>query len=203
MWYAEIKYGTGVVPRVEDRKWGHMKVIVVDVQKGITDTRLYNYEGFLVRVKRLLTAARQSNVEVIYVKHDDGPGSGFSVGDEDFEIADALAPMEGEKVFVKEYNSCFSNKKFEAYLEECEENTLIVVGLQSDFCINATIQSAFDREYRIIVPKGCNTTFDNDYMDGATTYRFYNEYVWPDRFAQCISVEDTIHLMLGQRRLAI
>ncbi len=180
-----------------------MKVIVVDVQKGITDERLYNYEGFMVRSKRILLAARQSNVEVIYVQHDDGPGSGFSKGDEDFQIAEQLRPMDGEKVFIKEYNSCFSNKKFERYLEDCEENTLILVGLQTNFCMDATIKSAFDRGYRIIVPKGCNSTFDNDYMDRATTYRYYNEYLWPDRFAQCVSVEETINLMLGQRKVAI
>ena len=30
-------------------------------------------------------------MEVIYVQHDDGPGSGFSTDDEAFEIADQVA----------------------------------------------------------------------------------------------------------------
>ena len=36
---------------------------------------------------------RENDVEVIYVQHDDGPGSGFSAGDEDYEIADQVAPI--------------------------------------------------------------------------------------------------------------
>jgi nicotinamidase-related amidase len=64
-----------------------MIVLVIDIQKGITDDRLYNYETFLESTKRVIDTARKNNVEVIYVQHDDGPGTGFSVGDVDFEIA--------------------------------------------------------------------------------------------------------------------
>ena len=83
-----------------------MKLIVIDVQKGITDERLYNYESFLKNITSIIDAARKNGVEVIYVQHDDGPGSGFSVGDRDFEIADQVAPKVGEKVYFKTINSC-------------------------------------------------------------------------------------------------
>ena len=82
-----------------------MKLIVIDVQKGITDERLYNYESFLKNITSIIDAARKNGVEVIYVQHDDGPGSGFSVGDRDFEIADQVAPKAGEKVYFKTINS--------------------------------------------------------------------------------------------------
>lgn len=78
-----------------------MKIIVVDVQKGITDERLYDFNGFIKNISQILASARKNNVEVIYVQHDDGPGTGFSIGDKDFEIADQIAPMTGERVFLK------------------------------------------------------------------------------------------------------
>jgi len=40
-------------------------------------------------------------LEVIFVQHDAGPGSGMAVEDEAFGIVDQLVPKEGEKVFVK------------------------------------------------------------------------------------------------------
>lgn len=61
--------------------------------------------------------------------------------------------------------------------------------------IDASIKSAFERGYKVIVPLGANSTFDNEYMNGETTYKYYNEMMWPDRFAQCISVDETIKLM--------
>ena len=92
-----------------------MVILVIDIQKGITDSRLYNYESFLDNTIKLLDAARKNHVEVVYVQHDAGPGSGLSAGDEDFEIADQVAPEKGEKVFVKTINSCFGNKDFMKY----------------------------------------------------------------------------------------
>lgn len=86
-------------------------------------------------------------------------------------------------------NSCFGNKELVSYLDEKKEDTLMIVGLQTSFCIDATIKSAFERGYKVIVPNGTNSTFDNDYMDKEVTYKYYNEMMWSDRFADCISVE--------------
>ena len=169
-----------------------MILLVVDIQKGITDDRLYAFDSFIENAKCLIDTARKNNIEVIYVQHDDGPGTGFSVGDEDFEIADQVRPMDKEKIYIIDVNSCFGNKEFVTYLESTGENELMVIGLQTNFCIDATVKSAFDRGYKVIIPAGANSTFDNDYMDAETTYRYYNEMMWPKRFAECVSMEEAV-----------
>ena len=167
-----------------------MKLLVIDIQKGITDNRLYNFESFIDNTKRIIDAAPANQIEVIYFQHDDGPGTGFSIGDEDFEIANQVTPMDEEKVFVKDINSCFGNEEFVDYIKN--EDTLMVVGLQTNFCVDATVKSAFERGYKVIIPQGANSTFDNDYMTGEVTYKYYNDMMWPERFATCMSVEDAI-----------
>lgn len=169
-----------------------MKLLVIDIQKGITDERLYAFENFISNTTKIIDTARQNNVEVIYVQHDDGPGTGFSIGDRDFEIADQVAPRDGEKIFYKTINSAFGNKELTEYLEQSNEKDLMIVGLQTNFCIDATVKSAFERGYNVMIPQGTNSTFDNDYMDGETTYRYYNDMMWPKRFAQCLSMEEAI-----------
>jgi nicotinamidase-related amidase len=172
-----------------------MKLIVIDVQKGITDERLYDFDGFIRNVTSIIDAAMKNNVEIIYVQHDDGPGTGFSFGDKDFEIADQVAPKENEKIFIKTINSCFGNNDLANYLRESREKDLMIVGLQTNFCIDASVKSAFERGYKVIIPKGTNSTFDNDYMDRETTYKYYNDMMWPERFASCISVDDAIKMI--------
>ena len=172
-----------------------MKLIVIDVQKGITDERLYDFDRFIKNVTSIIDVARKNNVEVIYVQHDDGPGTGFSFGDKDFEIADQVAPKENEKIFIKTINSCFGNNDLANYLRESKEKDLMIVGLQTNFCIDASVKSAFERGYKVIIPKGTNSTFDNDYMDRETTYKYYNDMMWPERFASCISVDDAIKMI--------
>ena len=172
-----------------------MIVLVVDVQKGITDERLYAFEAFIDRTVRLIDAARKNHVEVIYFQHDDGPGTGFSIGNEAFEIAGQVKPEKEEKVFIKTINSCFGNKAFTEYMQEQEDKRLMIVGLQTNFCIDATVKSALERGYRVIIPEGTNSTFGNDYMSGETTCRYYNEFMWPGRFAECISFEEAVRMI--------
>lgn len=179
-----------------------MKLIVIDMQKALLDDELFNLKGLLKNIVRLIEAARENQIEVIYVQHDAGPGTGFSVGDDAFEIADEVAPHENEKVFVKTINSCFGNKEFGAYLENSKEDTLVIVGLQTNFCIDATVKSAFERGYRVLIPEGTNSTFDNPYMSAETTCAYYFNEVWPDLFAECISMDEAIKLIYNQRREA-
>ena len=135
--------------------------------------------------------------EVIFVQHDAGPGSGMSVEDEAFGIVDQLVPKEGEKVFVKTINSCFGNKGFKQYMKRQEDKRLMIIGLQTNYCIDATVKSAFERGFTVIIPEGTNSTFDNDYMTGETTYRYYNEDVW-EEMADVITFEEAIALLGGK-----
>ncbi len=173
-----------------------MILLVIDMQKGLVDEDLYDYEGFTENVKKLIDAARDNNVEVIYFRHDAGPGSGFSAGDESFEIADGFGPAPGEKVFDKTINSCFGNKEFKAYMKKQEDRRLMIVGLQTNYCIDATVKSAFERGYEVIIPEGSNSTFDNNYMNGETTVRYYNEDVW-EELVESVTVDEAIKMMKG------
>lgn len=170
-----------------------MKLLVIDIQKGITNSELYNFESFIENTTKIIEAARNNHVEVIYFQHDDGPGTGFSIGDEAFEIAAKVTPADGEKVFVKDINSCFGNREFAEYIKS--EEALMIVGLQTDFCIDATVKSAFERGYKVIIPKGANSTFDNDYMSGEVAYKYFNDMMWPERFATCVSAEEAMKLL--------
>ena len=175
-----------------------MKLIVIDMQKALMDDELYHRDDLLKNVAALIAAARTNGVEVIHVQHDAGPGTGFSVGDEAFEIADEVSPREGEKIFVKKINSAFGNNDFTAYLEAAKDETLMIVGLQTNFCIDATVKSAFERGYDVIVPEGAHSTFDNPYMTGETTCAYYFNEVWPDLFADCVSLDEALELIRQQ-----
>ena len=93
-----------------------MKLMVIDVQKGITDEELYNYESFLENVKKLIATARKNQVEIIYFQHDDGPDSGFSVGDEAFEISEEVEKEFMEFILDQAENRRHAEKAVMAYL---------------------------------------------------------------------------------------
>ena len=171
-----------------------MILLVVDMQRGLVDEDLYAFDMFIDRTVRLVDAARKNSVEVIFVQHDAGPGSGMSVGDEDFEIVDQIAPKEEEKVFVKTINSCFGNQEFKEYMEHQDDKRLMIIGLQTNYCIDCTVKSAFERGFAVIIPEGTNSTFDNDYMTGETAVRYYNEDVW-DELVDAVTFEEAMTML--------
>ncbi len=171
-----------------------MILLVVDMQKGLVDDDLYAFDTFMDRTVRLVDAARKNRIEVIFVQHDAGSGSGMSVGDEGFEIVEQTAPKEGEKVFVKTINSCFGNREFKEYMERQDDKRLMIIGLQTNYCIDCTVKSAFERGFEVIIPEGTNSTFDNDYMTGETAVRYYNEDVW-EGLADVVTFEEALAML--------
>lgn len=172
-----------------------MVLLVVDTQKAITHKELYQFGLFEFRVRTLIDKARHAGVEVIFVRHDDGPGNELTKGSEGFEIYDGFKPSKDEVVFDKMVNSSFKETGLLEYLAQKEENTIIIVGLQTDYCIDATIKAGFEHGFRMIVPANTNSTFDNQYMSAEETYSYYNEFMWNKRYAECISFEETLSLV--------
>ena len=149
-----------------------MVLLVVDTQKGIVDERLYAFEKFVSNIRKLIRTAREQGIEVVYVQHDDGPGTGFSIGDDEFEVYSGLE-----------------------YLTEKGEKDVMVCGIMTDFCINATVEAGFEHGLHMIVPAYANSTQDNEYMTGEQSYRYYNEFLWPNRYADCVPMDKALELL--------
>lgn len=174
-----------------------MVLLVVDTQKAITNSGVYQFDLFEANIRELINTARNSEIEVIFVRHDDGAGNPLTKGAEGFEIYEKFQPTENERIFDKTVNSAFKDTGLAEYLKEKGENTVIIVGLQTEYCIDATIKAGFEHGFKMIVPANCNSTFDNDYMSAELTYNYYNNFIWNKRYAECISFEETVE-MLGR-----
>ncbi|MBR5371621.1 MAG: cysteine hydrolase [Oscillospiraceae bacterium] len=169
-----------------------MVLLVVDAQKAITGSRLYQFELFVSHVQELIRTARQNGTEVIYVRHDDGAGHELTKGNDGFEIYDAFQPAVQERIFDKYVNSAFRDTGLPTYLKQKGEKEIIIVGLQTDYCIDATIKAGFEHGFRMIVPADTNSTFDNSFLSAEQTYRYYNEFIWNGRYAECIPFQSAL-----------
>ncbi len=172
-----------------------MVLLVVDTQKLITNEKLYKFHMFVSNVKEIIHKARENNIEVIYIRHDDGMGNELTKGNDGFEIYEKFQPMSDEKIFDKKVNSAFKKTGLLEYLMDKGEKDIIIVGLQTDYCIDATIKCGFEHGFNIIVPAYSNTTVDNKFMLAEQSYEYYNEFMWNGRYAECISFDEAIKRM--------
>lgn len=172
-----------------------MVLLVVDTQKLITNEKLYNFNAFVSNVEKIISEARKNDIEIIYIRHDDGPGSELTKGTDGFEVYEKFQPISNEKIFDKKVNSAFKGTGLLEYLMDREEKDIIIVGIQTDLCVDATIKCGFEHGFNMIVPAYANTTVDNKFMSAEQTYKYYNEFIWNGRYAEYITMDETIRRM--------
>jgi len=173
-----------------------MILLVVDTQKGCFNENLYLFETIKKNIKQLITLARENNVEVVYVQHDDGPGTDLDKSADNYEIYEEFAPRDGEKRFEKNVNSAFHPMTgLTEYLQSKGEKDIIAIGVSTDYCMDATVKSGFEKGFNIIIPEYTNSTYDNPYFDKEAAYHYFNDFMWNKRYAKVISFEQATELL--------
>ena len=173
-----------------------MILLVVDTQKGCFNENLYLFETIKKNIKQLISLARENNVEVVYVQHDDGPGTDLDKSADNYEIYEEFAPRDGEKRFEKNVNSAFHPMTgLTEYLQSKGEKDIIAIGVSTDYCMDATVKSGFEKGFNMIIPEYTNSTYDNPYFDKEAAYHYFNDFMWNKRYAKVISFEQAVQLL--------
>lgn len=155
-----------------------MFLLIIDTQKLLVSSKLHNLGKIVENIKSLIKVARKNNIEIIYIKHDGGKEGQLTKVKEGFEIYEEFRPKEHEKNFIKNIGSSFRKTGLLEYLKEKNERNIVVVGLQTDKCIDATIKCGFEHEFNMVVPSNTNSTVDNEFVNGEQNYKYYNEYIF-------------------------
>ena len=157
-------------------------LILIDNQQALFDEGPEDAAGLVTRLETLLAAARNTGVPVVHVQHEE-PDSPLEAESPGWEIHPALAPREGEARFRKTVNSAFKETGLEAWLKDRGITDLVIGGMQTEYCIDVSVKSAFERGFRVTVPLGGHTTVSNGSLTGAQLNEFYSKRIWRGRFA--------------------
>lgn len=170
-------------------------LLLIDIQSSLIEDHPDHEQSLIHDIQTLLTKARETKMEVIFVRHDDGVGTTLTKGMTGWDIYEGLQPLPSEKIFDKFYNSAFKETGLQAYLKEKDIQTLIITGLQCEYCIDTTIRVAFELGYQLLVPKGCTSTFSNTYLSGEQLVSYYEQTLWNHRFATIVDVDHIVKEM--------
>lgn len=152
-------------------------LLVIDVQCGMfADPKAAPHDGEAVvgRIAALLAQARAAGVPVIFVQHDGGTGDPLERGTPGFAFRKELAPEPGEPVVVKRFCSAFQETGFADLLAERGIDHIVVCGMQTEYCIDTTCRSAFERGLTATLVADGHTTFDTAAIPAAQIIRHHN-----------------------------
>lgn len=138
-------------------------LLVVDVQQALVDALpAARREELLSTLACLIARARVAGTPVVYVRHEDEE---LVAGTPPWEIAGAIAPHAGDPSVTKRFRDAFRETDLRQVLDGFAADHLVVCGMQTEFCIDATIREAERRGYDVTLVADGHATYA---VDGAS-----------------------------------
>lgn len=99
---------------------------------------------------RVLAAQRARGGAVVHVRHESRSGF-LEAGTRGAEIDGRVAPVAGETVVVKHAPNAFVGTDLEEQLRALGVEELVVAGMMTSMCVDATVRAAADLGFRVTV----------------------------------------------------
>ncbi|MFM9851808.1 MAG: cysteine hydrolase family protein [Sphingomonadaceae bacterium] len=153
-------------------------LVIIDVQQGmfsLPDMPPHDGVETVRRIRSLLDKARAAQAPIFFVQHDGGADHPLAGDGPGFRFHADLTPLPGESVTVKTRCNAFHGTTLEAQLMNRCFETLIVCGMQSQYCVDTFVRAAAERGFALTLVGDCHTTFDTPSLSAAQIIAHHNQ----------------------------
>lgn len=131
-------------------------LVIVDIQKDYFPGGNMELKGSMEaseKAKALLAAFRDQALPVVHIQHISvrRGATFFLPGTEGVKIHEHVQPRDGEALFQKHYPNSFRETPLLDYLRENSITQLVIAGMMTHMCIDATTRAAFDFGFECIL----------------------------------------------------
>ncbi|MFA6312848.1 MAG: cysteine hydrolase family protein [Sterolibacterium sp.] len=128
-------------------------LLLIDIQNDYFPGGAMTLEGSVAagqRAGELLAACRQQGIPAVHIQHlSTRPGATFFVPDSvGVDIHVCVAPLAGETVIRKNFPNSFRNTGLLEHLKGLGCEQLLIDGMMSNMCVDATVRAAADLGFR-------------------------------------------------------
>ncbi|MDY0883952.1 isochorismatase family protein [Dongia soli] len=152
-------------------------LLLIDLQLGLLRAPSCVYRGseVVALAAGLLWRARLADVPVFHVRHDGGPDDDDLARDSSgwFHHPD-VAPQAAEPIVDKTTSSSFVSGELDGRLRELGVDSLVIAGLQTDFCVDSNCRVACNLGYDVLLAEDAHSTYDGPELTAAQIIRHHN-----------------------------
>ncbi len=156
-------------PSPDDRLAADAALVIGDLQTSFDDPRFRprNNPEAEANIAKLLAAWRETGGPVIHVQHlSREADSPYRPGQPGCAFKDEVRPQAGELVIQKSTNSAFVDTGLGPYLEDKGIRTLVITGVATNNCVEATARMAGNLGYETYVVSDATATADRTDLVG-------------------------------------
>lgn len=120
-------------------------LLIVDIQNFYFPGEgpgLFNAEAASLKAREVLEIIRGKGQLVVHIRHKANKG---------FEIHNNVKPLPGEKIITKNEVNSFKNTDLLEHLMHNKINRLVIIGMQTQMCLEAAVRAEHDLGFECIV----------------------------------------------------
>jgi nicotinamidase-related amidase len=138
-------------------------LVVVDIQNDYFPGGRMELEGSIDaarKARHLLDHFRRNRSPLVHIRHvSTRPGAAFFLpGTRGVEFNDLVRPLEHETVFEKHFPNSFRDTPLLAYLRDENVRRVVICGMMTHMCIDATTRAAFDHGFECLLARDACAT---------------------------------------------
>ena len=153
-------------------------LLIIDMQAGsFSDIPRFESKKVIEIINAISKRYRENGDKVIFIQHDGSKENCFLPGTDEWQILPDLVTKKDDIFVHKIANDAFYKTNLESFLRTNAINDITITGCATDFCVEATIQSALVKDYNITIVKEGHTTADRPHANAKTVIDHYN-WIW-------------------------
>lgn len=151
-------------------------LVVIDVQRGMIDGFEDDWREVLPVVSELAGRARAANVPVVLVQHCGARSSHpLHPSQPGWALHPALDPQPQDVHLEKRWSDAFRDTDLDTLLREAGVSRVVLVGAQTEYCVDATARRAASQGYDVTVVADGHTTSENGLLTREQIISHHNQ----------------------------
>ena len=151
-------------------------LLIIDVQQALCSgaNAAYDVDNVIQRINDVSRKARAAGAPVVVIQHET-KGGDMDHDTEGWKLPPALH-VEGSDVFIrKTAPDAFLRTDLQEILQSRGITSLVICGLQSEYCIDSTTRRAMALGYPVVLVSDAHSTVDNGVLTAAQITAHHNK----------------------------
>jgi nicotinamidase-related amidase len=151
-------------------------LLIIDVQQAFCtgQYQCFDIHRVIDTINQLSTRAREAGVPVVLIQHEE-KDSPLAYGAEGWQLAEGLLTTTQDLRVRKTTPDSFYQTDLGKLLASEDFERLIICGLQTDYCVNATVRRAHELGYDVVLVADAHSTLDNGTMSAEDIIAEHNK----------------------------
>jgi len=164
-------------------------IIFIDMQLGNfqSPNPVFESDRLIDNSKIILDQARKDGEKIFFIQNNGNSGDIDEQGTGGWEIHPRIKPKHDEQIILKITPDSFYETELDKKLKQENIETIVILGLQTEYCIDTTVRRAFSLGYKVNLLKDCHSTWDSEFLTAKQIIHHHN-LVLGDFFAVLISM---------------